>query len=345
MAVAQHVTSAEPRRSPAGSEADRRLGRSVLIGLAVLGVIALVAPVPHLPERGARDAAAAPCPHRPRGARLRRGPRPALRHARARAGAARLPTSGGPPGREPPARARAPRVHAPQLALLLARCCSSTGPALPVWSEPRGVLPPTSRANDRWFQRLLPDQPARRGCARARQPELRRRGAGVARRSDLRRGGGPGGRRQARAPRRTRHDRGLGAGGLQRLRGRAPPGHASGLDLRRRLPRAAGGPPPPRPRRDHRPVGHPGVRRRHPGGRHRAPPAPRRRGDADAGPGPLALLLADAAGAGRAGGDHPALQLVPPPDATCATASWTRCWRSRRRWPRSGRPPRSSPTR
>ena len=29
------------------------------------------------------------------------------------------------------------------------------GSGLPVWSEPRGVLPPTSRVSDRWFQRLL----------------------------------------------------------------------------------------------------------------------------------------------------------------------------------------------
>jgi len=44
MAVAEHVTAPEPRRSAAGSEADRRLGRSVLFGLALLGVIALVGP-------------------------------------------------------------------------------------------------------------------------------------------------------------------------------------------------------------------------------------------------------------------------------------------------------------
>src|SRR4029079_10689538 len=44
MAVAEQLKTMEARRSPAGSEADRRLGRSVLIGLAVLGVIALVAP-------------------------------------------------------------------------------------------------------------------------------------------------------------------------------------------------------------------------------------------------------------------------------------------------------------
>src|SRR5215472_2052143 len=44
MAVAEHVTASEFRRSPAGSEADRRLGRSVLIGLAALGIIALIGP-------------------------------------------------------------------------------------------------------------------------------------------------------------------------------------------------------------------------------------------------------------------------------------------------------------
>ena len=44
MALLDNLKFVDARRSAAGSEADRRLGRSVLIGLAVLGVIALVGP-------------------------------------------------------------------------------------------------------------------------------------------------------------------------------------------------------------------------------------------------------------------------------------------------------------
>ncbi len=45
MAVSDNLTAAETRRSLAGSEADQRLGRSVLIGLVAVGVIALIGPL------------------------------------------------------------------------------------------------------------------------------------------------------------------------------------------------------------------------------------------------------------------------------------------------------------
>ena len=153
------------------------------------------------------------------------------------------------------------------------------GSGLPVWSEPRGVLPPISRANDRWFQRLLRTsrpvvdalEPGSRSFVVA-APVLRgdRLSGAVVGLVDAGMRGLPGG---------PGHHRGLGAGGLHRPRRRAPSGHSSGLDLRRGFPRAAGGPPPPGPRRDHRAVRCAGVRRRHAGGRHGTPSAARRRGE------------------------------------------------------------------
>ena len=45
MAVSDKVTASESRRSVAGSAADRRLARSVLVGLAGVAVISLVGPL------------------------------------------------------------------------------------------------------------------------------------------------------------------------------------------------------------------------------------------------------------------------------------------------------------
>ncbi len=154
MAVAQHATSADPRRSPAGSEADRRLGRSVLIGLAVLGVIALVTPfLTYLNE--VRETQ-----------RLLRArvAREALVYAEA------LALHFGTLEHELERLASRPQVDLldenlqPERELLefthhnspfFSAVLFLDGAGVPVWSEPRGVLPPTSRANDRWFQRLL----------------------------------------------------------------------------------------------------------------------------------------------------------------------------------------------
>ena len=154
MAVTQHVTSADPRRSAAGSEADRRLGRSVLIGLAVLGVIALVTPfLIYLNE--VRETQ-----------RLLRArvAREALVYAEA------LALHFGTLEHELERLASRPQVDLldenlqPERELLefthhnspfFSAVLFVDGSGLPVWSEPRGVLPPTSRANDRWFQRLL----------------------------------------------------------------------------------------------------------------------------------------------------------------------------------------------
>jgi signal transduction histidine kinase len=154
MAVAEYLTSADPRRSPAGSEADRRLGRSVLIGLAVLGVIALVGPfLTYLNE--VRETQ-----------RLLRArvAREALVYAEA------LALHFGTLEHELERLASRPQVDLldenlqPERELLefthhnspfFSAVLFLDGTGLPVWSEPRGVLPLTSRANDRWFQRLL----------------------------------------------------------------------------------------------------------------------------------------------------------------------------------------------
>jgi signal transduction histidine kinase len=154
MAVAQELTSADSRRSPAGSEADRRLGRSVLIGLAVLGVIALVTPfLTYLNE--VRETQ--------RLLRARIG-REALVYAEA------LALHFGTLEHELERLASRPQVDLldenlqPERELLefthhnspfFSAVLFLDGAGVPVWSEPRGVLPPTSRANDRWFQRLL----------------------------------------------------------------------------------------------------------------------------------------------------------------------------------------------
>ena len=154
MAVAEQLKTMEARRSPAGSEADRRLGRSVLIGLAVLGVIALVTPfLTYLNE--VRETQ-----------RLLRArvAREALVYAEA------LALHFGTLEHELERLASRPQVDLldenlqPERELLefthhnspfFSAVLFLDGSGLPVWSEPRGVLPPTSRANDRWFQRLL----------------------------------------------------------------------------------------------------------------------------------------------------------------------------------------------
>ena len=154
MAVAEDLTAAESRRSPAGSEADRRLGRSVLIGLAVLGVIALLGPfLTYLNEvretqlllraRVAREASV---------------------YAEA------LALHFGTLEHELERLASRPQVDLldenlqPERELLefthhnspfFSAVLFLDADGVPVWSEPRGVLPPTSLARDRWFQRLL----------------------------------------------------------------------------------------------------------------------------------------------------------------------------------------------
>jgi signal transduction histidine kinase len=154
MAVAEQLKSVDPRRSPAGSEADRRLGRSVLIGLAVLGVIAIVAPfLTYLNE--VRETQ--------RLLRARIG-REALVYAEA------LALHFGTLEHELERLASRPQVDLldenlqPERELLefthhnspfFSAVLFLDGTGLPVWSEPRGVLPQTSRASDRWFQRLL----------------------------------------------------------------------------------------------------------------------------------------------------------------------------------------------
>ena len=154
MAVAEHVTAPEPRRSAAGSEADRRLGRSVLIGLALLGVIALVGPfLTYLNE--VRETQ-----------RLLRSrvAREASVYAEA------LAIHFGTLEHELERLASRPQVDLldenlqPERELLdfthhnspfFSAVLFLDGAGVPVWSEPRGVLPPTTRADNRWFQRLL----------------------------------------------------------------------------------------------------------------------------------------------------------------------------------------------
>ena len=154
MAVAEHVRRPEPGRSAAGGEADRRLGRSVLIGLALLGVIALVGPfLTYLNE--VRETQ-----------RLLRSrvAREASVYAEA------LAIHFGTLEHELERLASRPQVDLldenlqPERELLdfthhnspfFSAVAFLDGAGVPVWSEPRGVLPPTSRASDRWFQRLL----------------------------------------------------------------------------------------------------------------------------------------------------------------------------------------------
>ena len=154
MAVAEHVTAPEPRRSAAGSEADRRLGRSVLFGLALLGVIALVGPfLTYLNE--VRETQ-----------RLLRSrvAREASVYAEA------LALHFGTLEHELERLASRPQVDLldenlqPERELLdfthhnspfFSAVLFLDGAGVPVWSEPRGVLPPTTRADNRWFQRLL----------------------------------------------------------------------------------------------------------------------------------------------------------------------------------------------
>ena len=154
MAVAKKVKSLEPRRSPAGSEADRRLGRSVLIGLAVVAVISLIGPLlTYLNEVTETQ-------------RLLR-----VRVAReASVYAEALGIHFGTLEHELERLAARPQVDLldenlqPERELLefthhnspfFSAVLFLDGSGLPVWSEPRGVLPPTTRAGDRWFQRLL----------------------------------------------------------------------------------------------------------------------------------------------------------------------------------------------
>ena len=154
MAVAEHVMAPEPRRSAAGSEADRRLGRSVLFGLALLGVIALVGPfLTYLNE--VRETQ-----------RLLRSrvAREASVYAEA------LAIHFGTLEHELERLASRPQVDLldenlqPERELLdfthhnspfFSAVLFLDGAGVPVWSEPRGVLPQTTRADDRWFQRLL----------------------------------------------------------------------------------------------------------------------------------------------------------------------------------------------
>ena len=154
MAWADHVTASEFRRSPAGSEADRRLGRSVLIGLAVLGIIALIGPfLTYLNE--VRETQ-----------RLLRSrvAREASVYAEA------LALHFGTLEHELERLASRPQVDLldenlqPERELLdfthhnspfFSAVLFLDGAGVPVWSEPRGVLPQTTRADDRWFQRLL----------------------------------------------------------------------------------------------------------------------------------------------------------------------------------------------
>lgn len=148
------MTAAESRRSTAGSEADRRLGRSVLLGLAVVAILSLVGPlVTYLNE--VRETQ-----------RLLR-----IRVAReAAVYAEALGIHFGTLEHELERLASRPQVDLldqnlqPERELLefthhnspfFSAVLFLDGTGQPVWSEPRGVLPPTARATDRWFQRLL----------------------------------------------------------------------------------------------------------------------------------------------------------------------------------------------
>jgi signal transduction histidine kinase len=152
--VSRNVKPSEPRRSLAGSEADRRLGRSVLIGLAVVAVISLLAPfLTYLNE--VRETQ-----------RLLR-----MRVAReASVYAEALGFHFGTLEHELQRLASRPQVDLldenlqPERELLefthhnspfFSAVLFLDGNGVPVWSEPRNVLPPGSRASDRWFQRLL----------------------------------------------------------------------------------------------------------------------------------------------------------------------------------------------
>jgi len=154
MAVAEHVTASDPRRSAAGSEADRRLGRSVLIGLAVLGVIALVGPfLTYLNEvretqRLLRSRVAREASVYAEALALHFG---TLQHELERL--ASRPQVDLLDENLQPERELLDFTHhnSPFFSAVL----FLDGAGDPVWSEPRGVLPPTSRAQDRWYQRLL----------------------------------------------------------------------------------------------------------------------------------------------------------------------------------------------
>ncbi|HZJ55573.1 MAG TPA: sensor histidine kinase [Myxococcaceae bacterium] len=154
MAGPKHLTAAGPRPPATGSEAEQRLGRSVLIGLAVLGVIALVGPfLTYLNEvretqrllrtRVAREAAV---------------------YAEA------LALHFGTLEHELERLASRPQVDLldenlqPERELLefthhnspfFSAVLFLDGNGVPVWSEPRGALPALSRGRDRWFQRML----------------------------------------------------------------------------------------------------------------------------------------------------------------------------------------------
>ena len=154
MAVSENLTAREPGRSPTGSEADQRLGRSVLVGLVVVGVIALIGPLlTYLNE--VRETQ-----------RLLR-----TRVAReASVYAEALAVHFGTLEHELERLASRPQVDLldenlqPERELLefthhnspfFSAVLFLDGSGVPVWSEPRGVLPQMSRAQDRWFQRLL----------------------------------------------------------------------------------------------------------------------------------------------------------------------------------------------
>ena len=154
MAVSDKVTASESRRSLAGSAADQRLARSVLIGLAVVAVISLVGPLlTYLNEV--------------------RETQHLLRSRVAREASVYAEALGlhfGTLEHELERLASRPQVDLldenlqPERELLefthhnspfFSAVLFLDGAGVPVWSEPRGVLPAGSRARDRWFQRLL----------------------------------------------------------------------------------------------------------------------------------------------------------------------------------------------
>ena len=154
MAGPEQLKDGDPGRSAAGSEADRRLGRSVLIGLAVLGVIALLGPfLTYLNEvretqrllraRVAREAAVYA-----EALALHFG---GLEHELERL--ASRPQVDLLDENLQPERELLEFTHhnSPFFSAVL----FLDGNGSQLWSEPRGILHSTSRVSDRWFQKLL----------------------------------------------------------------------------------------------------------------------------------------------------------------------------------------------
>src|SRR5215470_3433172 len=154
MAVAQHVTAPDPRRSPAGSEADSRLGRSVLIGLSVLGVIALVGPfLTYLNEvretqRLLRSRVSREASVYAEALAMHFG---ALEHELERL--ASRPQVDLLDENLQPERELLEFTHHNSPFFSAVLFLDANG--FPLWVEPRGVLPSYSRKSDRWFQKLL----------------------------------------------------------------------------------------------------------------------------------------------------------------------------------------------